>query len=244
MQRRDALLLGGAVAVAVAIPPILRRLPSEFEFQPLSGAPGFRRLRGGTFSSGVDPFFGLNTDDAPAAPHDKPICRSLFGPESWKPARVPVAIFTDVNCPYCKVLENRLVALRRDGAPINLIWHDLPLLGPASVRSARAVMAAQVLGQGHAARDYVNARVLRPGPLALRTMALTLGLDPDAFIAIEASATVDARLTESLALGRRLGIPGTPGTVIGRTLVIGAIKDADLRRLIALETENQESVCS
>ena len=42
-------------------------------------------------------------------------------------------------------------------------------------------------------------------------------------------------------LGGRLGIPGTPGTVVGRTLVIGAIKEADLNKLIDLERSEPQS---
>lgn len=244
MRRRDALVLGGAMAVAVAIPPILRRIPSDFEFQPLSGAGGFRRLMGGAFTGGVDPFFGLEPDDAVSVTHDKPLCPALFGQAGWPSGLVPIAIFTDVNCPYCKVLDKNLRGLESSGAPVRLIWHDLPLQGPLSIRAARAVMAATFLDAGAVAREFVNSRVLRPGPLALQRMAEEIGVDPRTFVAMERSTQVDDRLADSLALGRRLGIPGTPGTVVGRTLVIGAIKNADLKRLIDIEAQTPQFVCT
>ncbi|MFK7761955.1 MAG: DsbA family protein [Roseobacter sp.] len=244
MRRRDALVLGGAVAVAVAIPPVLRRIPSHFEFQPLPGAAGFRRLMGGAYTGGVDPFFGLEPDSVAAVTHDTPLCPALFGQAGWPTGTVPIAIFTDVNCPYCKVLDKRLRDIETAGAPVRLIWHDLPLQGPRSIRAARAVMAATFLDAGALAREFVNSRVLRPGPLALQRMAEDIGVDPENFVAMERSTQVDNRLADSLALGRRLAIPGTPGTVVGRTVVIGAIKDADLKRLIDIEAETPQSVCT
>ncbi|MEM9575726.1 MAG: DsbA family protein [Pseudomonadota bacterium] len=241
MRRRDALVLGGIVATAVALPPILRRLPSDFEFQPIAGTEGFRRLVTGSFSGGVDPFFGLGEDRLPT--HRKPLCTSLFGAEGWSGQRVPVAFFTDANCPYCKDIEGRLVKMRDGGAPIRLIWHELPLLGPSSIRHAQAILAARLMGAEEAARDYLSNRALRPGAIALKELARALGLDEEVYLLSVRSPRVEALIAESIALGRRLGIPGTPGTVIGRTLVIGAIKDADLRKLIELERNMPQTVC-
>ncbi len=241
MRRRDALVLGGVVAAAVAVPPILRRLPSEFEFQSVTGIDGFRRLTGGSFSGGVDPFFGLGEGARPQ--HTEPLCASLFGPEGWSDKTVPVAFFTDANCPYCKDLEARLIALRDGGADIRLIWHEMPLLGASSMRHAQAILAARLMGAEEAARDLLSGRMLRPGPAALEELARTLDLDQDTYLETARSPRVEALITEGIALGRRLGIPGTPGTVIGRTVVIGAIKDADLQKLIDLERTTPQTVC-
>ena len=245
MRRRDALVLGGIVAVAVAIPPVLRRIPSDFEFEPLSGFPGFRRVQGGAVSGGVDPFFGLDETAraVQSAPRQTPPCTALFGPEGWQAGVLPIAIFSDFNCPYCKDLEGRLIALRDAGAPIRLIWHEMPLLGPASDRYAQAVLAARFLGVEDAARSLLSQQVLRPGPVGLRRLAEQLGVSPDRLIREAAGPRVAQTVADSLALGRRLGIPGTPGTVVGRTLVVGAIGQADLKKLIELETTEPRDIC-
>lgn len=245
MRRRDLLVMGGIVGVAVAIPPILRRLPAAFEFQPLEGFPGFRRLAGGAVSGGADPFFGLDGGTAPSAPAQTGSpCQALFGPDGWGADTVPVAVFSDFNCPYCKVLEQRLIDLREEGMPIRLVWHEMPLLGPSSMRYAQAVTAAALLGAGEAARAYLSRTALRPGPAALRALAEATGLPADALIAEVASRRVADDIARSTALGRQLGIPGTPGTVVGRTLVIGAISEADLVQLIRLEASDPQTVCA
>ncbi len=248
MRRRDVLVVGGIVAVAVAIPPILRRIPADFEFEPLPGFAGFRRITGGSISGGIDPFFGLDvqgsTNVAPSPERAASPCVALFGPEGWQPDVVPIAIFSDFNCPYCKVLEQRLMERRDAGAPVRLIWHEMPLLGAASLRSAQAVLAARFLDAEEAARAYLSQRFLRPGPAALQTMADALDLPPDAFTEEVSGPRVARALATSMDLGRRLGIPGTPGTMVGRTLVIGAINDADLTKLIEIERSQPQRVCA
>lgn len=247
MRRRDALVVGGVMAVAVAIPPILRRLPSDFEFEPLPGFDGFRRMVGGSVSGAAGVFAGVGDripDQAPIlASEPLTPCLALFGPQGWSDDTVPIAIFSDFNCPYCKVLEDRLMAMRDAGAPIRLVWHEMPLLGQGSYRAAKAVLAARFLGQEDAARDYLKARILRPGPTALRQMAEALDLLPDMLIREFQGRRVADALVQSLALGTRLGIPGTPGTVVGRTLVIGAIKDADLTKLVSIEQTEPRDIC-
>jgi len=247
MRRRDLLVIGGAIGLAVAIPPVLRRLPSDFEFEPLTGFPGFRRMVGGAVSGSNIALIGL--EDRLPTPYDPPPealkdpCLALFGPEGYTTETLPVAIFSDFNCPYCKSLDKRLIALQDAGAPIRLIWHEMPLLAPSSYRSAKAVLAAGYLGKAEAARDYLWNRSLRPGPSALAEMAEALDLLPSMLQREFEGPRVVNALAAGLGLGSRLGIPGTPGVVVGRTLVIGAIKDADLKKLVNLERAEPQSVC-
>lgn len=246
MRRRELLIIGGVVGTAVAIPPILRRIPSDFEFQPLPGFPGFRRLQSGSFSGRADPFFGLVAENGAVSDMSQPDispCLALFGPMGWENTTVPVAVFSDFNCPYCKILEQRLIDMRDGGHPIRLIWHEMPLLGPSSMRFAQAVVAAGFLGAGAEARTYLSTRPLRPGPTALRALAEAVGIPADALIREVGSPRVAEKIAQSTALGKRLGIPGTPGTMIGRTLVIGAIPQADLSILVRLEAAEPQTVC-
>ena len=248
MRRRDALVLGCLIAGAIAVPPVLRRLPSDFEFEPVQGVEGFRRLTSvGAVSGGVDPFFGLSDrlpDQAPL--YEETIsnpCDALFGPFSGQTSDLPVAIFTDANCPHCKTLEKRLVDLRDAGAGIRLIWHEMPLLGSYSVRVARAALAARFLGAEERARTYLASHALPPGGVGLRRMAAALKLPLDMMMREESSSRVSKALSDDILLGQRLGIFATPGTVIGRTLVIGAIGERDLMQLIKLERSELGSLC-
>lgn len=246
MLRRDLLVMGGLLGVAAAVPPILRRIPSEFEFQPLPGFEGFRRLEGGAVSGGLDPFLGLSeTDTTASRRYDfSDPCRALFGTAGWRTGAVPIAFFTDVNCPYCKVLEDRLMRLRDADDTLDLFWHEMPLLGPSSVRAARATLAARTLGAEDAVRAYLASNQFPPGPIGLTRLAEAVGLAPSELIRSEASARVSNMLGRSLSLGRALGIFGTPGTVVGRTLVVGAIRPPDLKKLIELERSGPPATCT
>ena len=248
MRRRDLMVIGGAMTVAIAIPPILRRLPSEFEFEPLADFPGFRRLAAGNVSGGVDPFFGLSErlpDQAPLFKNElNNPCLALFGAGGWADGTVPIAIFNDFNCPYCKVLETQLIEKVDRDEGLTLSWHDMPLLGPGSMLAARTALAARFAEKEREAREYLWRHGTRPGAAAQARMAQALGLDMGWFRREMESQRVAQALARSMALGARLGIPGTPGTVIGRTLVIGAIRPPDLNRLFELEREEGPLPCS
>jgi predicted DsbA family dithiol-disulfide isomerase len=247
MRRRDALIILGAAGAAVALPSVLRRLPNEFEFEPLPGVDGFRTIAGGASSGGPNPFAGLG--EPSATPAKKPLsepfspCLALYGTRDWDPDRVPVAVFSDFYCPYCRSHDQLLVELEATGSPIRLVWHEMPLLGEGSERAARAMLAARFLDRADAARRYLWQTNLRPGPAALTRMAGELGLDPQSFRSEVDGPRVADALAQSLSLGARFGVFGTPATVVGRTRVIGAIRPPDLRKLIEVEQAEGPIAC-
>ena len=241
MLRRDLLIVGAAFAVAIAIPPILRRRAITFDFVDLEGFPGFRRLDGGRISGGVSLFAGLD-GPAPAAPEGS-LCDMLFGVGDKQDNRLPIAVFSDVNCPNCRVVEARLERMVQVGTPIRLVYHPLPLLGPNSVWAAKVILAAGLQGAGQAMHRDLMQVILRPGPSAVREAAARHGLDGDRLWSDAGGPQVQAMLNDSLGLGAALGIPGTPGMMIGRTLVIGAMAERDLVQLIELERELSPAAC-
>lgn len=244
MRRRDALVVGGAIAIALAIPQILQRRTQAFEFTEISGLPGFRRLERGNISGGVNMFAGLETPEEAAASARLPanLCRAIF-PMPVTPHRLPIAVFSDYYCPYCAVLDRRLADLQAGGAQIDVLFHELPLLGERSVREARVALAASLQTDHTAVHLDMMGRVLRPGVAGMRDLAKRHDLDVEKLIRDAADAQTAARLGEALALGRALGIPGTPGMMAGRTLVIGALSEKELGRLIALERATPFSGC-
>ena len=73
--------------------------------------------------------------------------------------------------------------------------------------------------------------------------AQELGLDADRLTRDVDGEPVANGLRKSKVLASALGVIGTPATVIGRTLVLGAISPADLDHLIALETQDGPFDC-
>ena len=247
--KRRGFLVAGAVLLAVfGGIPALRRLESSFDFEPMEGLTGFRRLGSGPLSAGPVVFLGLdgNSEDLSVeyAQILKNPCTYIFGRESSQNDRLPIAIFSDYNCPYCAVLSDRLIQLEESGAPVRLIWYELPLLGPGSERSANAALAAAQQGSYIAAHRYLMTKVLPPGAYGLRQMALELDLDPDQLIADANGSVVAAKLRTARALASAFGVIGTPTTVVGRTVVVGSITARRLNQLITLEQSDPILPCA
>lgn len=245
MRRRDALVLGGAIAVALAIPPILRRRGGEFEFSQLAVIPGFRKLERGNISALPSPFAGLETPQEAEATQRLPLnlCAAVF-PARPIPGRVPVAVFSDYYCPYCAVLDKRLAEFQASDPVIDLNFHELPLLGERSRLAARVALAAANQTDHTAIHLDMMQHSLPPGVAGMRGVAERHGLDLAQLMAEASSAVITRKIEDALALGRALGIPGTPGAMIGRTLVIGALPEQDLKKLITLEREDLFGGCA
>ncbi|TCP38660.1 DsbA family protein [Rhodovulum marinum] len=242
--RRNLLWLGGIALAYLALargPGLVRRaFPPAFPFQDIPGLPGFRRIARGDVTAAPPLLIGLDPD-APRAPGPgldalrADPCTALFGGAQGG-GPVPVAYFSDVRCPWCRVLTPLLLDRAGGAAPaIRLAWHPLPLLGETSVIAARAAIAAEAQGAGAAVHARLSGTRLVPTPAALRRLAGETGIDPDRLLADMTAPRVDDRLAVSRGLADLFGFPGTPALVIGRTAVLGRIAAADLDRLIALE---------
>lgn len=141
--------------------------------------------------------------------------------------------FYDTRCPYCRQMEPTMTRLLQQDHNVRLVYKDLPILGPASVIAAHALLAAQKQGGYDALRtalmklppDYTKDEIL--------AIARKLGLD-DARLAKDMDdPTITARLDANLQLARALGIDGTPALIIGDTLIPGAVEMAELEKDIA-----------
>jgi len=91
---------------------------------------------------------------------------------------VPIAFFTDYNCPYCRVMTDVLARLEADpGAGVKIYRHELAILGEASEMAARGALAARRQGAGEA----FHRRLMRSRFLAdenyMRRLAEGMGLD-------------------------------------------------------------------
>ncbi|MEP2029468.1 MAG: DsbA family protein [Paracoccaceae bacterium] len=247
IKRRDLIVSGVVLLAVFGGIPALRRFNSSFQFDPVDGLEGFRRLGAGSMSAGSALFVGLDASNEDLSVERARIrqipCRSIFGPQVASDGRLPIAVFSDYNCPYCAVLSERLIRLEESGVPIRLIWLELPRLGPRSERSAHAALAAAQQGNYVNAHRYLMARVLPPGSNGLRQMARNLDLNPDQLIADANSNVVARELRRARALASVFGVIGTPTTVVGRTIVVGSITYSDLIQLVELERSETELPC-
>jgi len=146
---------------------------------------------------------------------------------------VTIVEFFDYRCSYCRRVVRDLHDVVKDDGKVRLVMKEFPILGPASIRAARAALAA-------VAQDkygvYHFALMTQPGDMSdphLMQVARLVGLDPERLQADMESEEIDRLIRRNLDLAETLGVNGTPAFVIGDTLVPGAIDADTMRELIA-----------
>ena len=137
---------------------------------------------------------------------------------------VPIAYFSEFRCPFCRALEQDLDKLLADDqAAYRLVQHELPIYGPASELAARASVAAARQGKQQDLRRRFMRTPLVANQSSILRVASDLGLDVEQLATDMASPEVQAELDQTRALADLFGFLGTPGLVIGRTVLNGAI---------------------
>ncbi|WP_417516760.1 DsbA family protein [Minwuia sp.] len=145
---------------------------------------------------------------------------------------VTIVEFFDYRCGFCKkVMPALLDEVARDGN-VRLVLKEFPVLGEDSVRAARAAIAAARQDRYY---DMHLAMMQTRGNLTeakIMSIALDLGLDVDQLKTDMASPEVEDEITRNYELAQLLNIRGTPGFIIGDTMVPGAINAQQFRELI------------
>ncbi len=243
-RRRLLIGMGGLAALYAASRALPRLWPQSFDFTPVPGVAGFRRIQGGQVSGGFDPFAGIGSAPDPALDTLTEALRrdprpALFDGTAPRPGLVPIASFSDYYCPYCRIQTQELARLEREpGGTVQVFWHELPLLGEASQLAARAALAAKRQGAYPAFHQAMMRTRFQATPDYLTALAGRIGIDGPRLIADMDSPEITAALRNSAALARIFGFYGTPAMVVGRTAVQGRLAPDLLRRLIAAETRD------
>ena len=144
---------------------------------------------------------------------------------------VTLVEFFDYRCAYCRRVVTSVRALLDEDRSLRVVFKELPVLGPDSVRAARAALASRRQDR------YVpfHFALMAADDLSqegIRTIARSVGLDPDQLEADMAAPEVMAAIEANYALANELGIEGTPAFVIGDQLIPGAVDKARLQQLL------------
>ncbi len=146
---------------------------------------------------------------------------------------VTIVEFFDYKCPYCKRVAATLKKVAEADGKIRLVMKEFPILGPQSIKAARAALAAARQGKYE---EFHWALMTQPGDMSdphIRKIARGVGLDVDQMRDDMEAEEIDAMIRRNNALARRLQITGTPAFVIGDTLVPGAVDRQTIERMVA-----------
>jgi len=143
--------------------------------------------------------------------------------------------FMDYNCGFCKRAMEDVTALAKSDPKLRVVLKDFPILGPDSVEASRVAVAAKSQLQGQKYFDFHNKLMAVKGKVNA-AKALEVAKETGADVErlkkdMEAPAT-KAAIEDTVALGDRLGLTGTPAFIVGDEIVFGAVGQAALKQKI------------
>jgi protein-disulfide isomerase len=146
--------------------------------------------------------------------------------------------FFDYRCPYCKQVEPALEALVAEDRNLRLVYKEFPVLGPESVVAARAALASRKQDKYDAMHRALMALKGQIDEAAVLRVAGSVGLDVDRLKRDMLTPDIDRMIKANASLASALDIRGTPGFVIGKEIVPGAISLQALKHLIDAARDN------
>jgi protein-disulfide isomerase len=150
---------------------------------------------------------------------------------------VTMVEFFDYNCGFCKGALPAMLTLLQDDHKLKVVLKEFPILGPGSVEAAHVAVAVRM--QDPDGKKYLefHRKLLGDPGQANKEKALAAakaaGLNVARLEKDMDSGEVGATIDEDFALARALGISGTPGYVIGDSVIPGAIGLDGLKDKIA-----------
>jgi protein-disulfide isomerase len=146
---------------------------------------------------------------------------------------VSLVEFYDPRCPYCRKMLPGIDAMLKQDKGLRLVYKDIPVLGPASVMEARAIVAAKLQG-GYL---QMQAALMRdPSPPSedmIRSAAKGIGLNAAKLIADMNGPVVTKKIQANMDLAHALHVQGTPAFVVDEQMIPGAVDTAQLQMAVA-----------
>ena len=143
--------------------------------------------------------------------------------------------YSDYNCGYCKRVFEPIQQLLRDNPDVRLVIKEFPILSQSSLVAAKAAIATEIQGKFD---EYHIAMMTYRGQITdavVMRMAAQSGVDIEQLKSDMESPKTMAIIQRTREAAAALEINGTPGLVVGDTVVPGAIGLDELVKLIAEE---------
>lgn len=160
---------------------------------------------------------------------------------------VTIVEFMDYNCGFCKRAVEDVRALVKDDPKLKVVIKDFPILGPDSVEASRVAVAAMAQLQGTKYFDFHNKLMATKGRIngakALE-VAKEAGADVERLKKDIETAQTKGVIEDTVALGDRLGLTGTPAFILGDEVVFGAVGAPALKQKIEAVRKCGKTSCS
>lgn len=202
LSRRDLLQLVGVTGVGIGAAAYLRSNP-----------PAARDVRSSMAASRI-----LADRSLPQVGHDD--------------ADLSIAVFSDYQCPACRMAEPKLLEAVQSDGRVRLVHLDWPIFGSRSEQSARVALAANYQRKYTAVHQSLMTESRQLDGSVIRDATLRAGANWSLIerdMAVH-QAAIRARLEQTKWDAFALGLPGTPGYLIGPLLFVGGQSTAEFRK--------------
>ena len=160
---------------------------------------------------------------------------------------VTLVEFMDYNCGFCKRAMEDVRTLAKDDPKLKVVIKDFPILGPDSVEASRVAVAAMSQLQGPKYFEFHNRLMGSKGRVNGATalgIARELGADVEKLKKEMDSPATRAVIEDTVALGDRLGLTGTPAFIVGNEVVFGAVGAPALKQKIEAVRKCGKTECN
>ena len=151
---------------------------------------------------------------------------------------ITIVEFFDYNCGYCRRAFKTIMNLIADNNAVKVVMRELPILGDASVFTAKASLASQKQQKYEEFHVALMNNRSRNTEKSVLKIAKKIGMDIDQLQLDMNSSFVLDHIEESQKLSESLGISGTPAFVFGEKIVPGAIDLQAMKDLVAQIASN------
>ncbi len=145
---------------------------------------------------------------------------------------VTIVEFLDYNCGYCKKAYPVMMDTLAKDSNVRLILIEIPILAETSATAAQWALAAHELGHYDAFHKQLMENTVPISEDLLATFAKNAGIDVDKIKTLAASGEIVAQVGENLAKAQAIGINGTPGFIIGDTVIRGYVEGPAIKAAI------------
>ena len=144
---------------------------------------------------------------------------------------ITVYEFSDYNCGYCKRMFAPVMALLANNSDVRMVI-KFPILSPSSLTAAKAGVAAQKQGKFKTFHESLMTYRGQVNDDAITAAAKAADVDIDQMRRDMDGKDTTAIIARTRAAAAALGINGTPGFVIGDTIIPGAVDPTQLQAVI------------
>lgn len=152
---------------------------------------------------------------------------------------VTIIEFFDYQCGYCKKAFPELMKVAEEDKNIRIIFKEFPVLGPASEEAARLALAVHLEHGDKTYLKFHTALMEHKGRLTsevLEGITKDLKLDYNKLSKqAKESQEITAAIGTARAIAGQLQIQGTPGFIIGGTIVPGYVPAEQLKEIVKTE---------